>query len=129
MRPLILLVNEGDRVASLAAELASSGSFEVALLDPSASLLYEIRTRQPRLVILPWSLPTTNGTEIELQLAADPRTRSVGLIFVDSEHATSLISQGVSLPAVRDLPELDFSRLIAALRAHGAPKEKARRRR
>ena len=98
---IVLLVDDNQtHQYSLGKHLAESG-FEVLQAHTGSTALRLAFERQPDAILLDINLPDTTGFGVCQQLKADPRTRSIPVIFHSATHDTaSARSQAAEFGAV-----------------------------
>ena len=98
---VILLVDDNDTHRyALGKHLTQSG-FQVLHAHSAAEALKLALARRPDAILLDINLPDVNGFDVCQQLKADPRTKSIPVVFHSATHDTaSARSQAADLGAV-----------------------------
>jgi len=77
--------------------------FDVVLTADGIEALERIPLEQPDLILLDVRMPKITGYEVCRRLKANPRTRSIPVVFVSAKGQTDEIKQGLDVGAVKYL--------------------------
>jgi CheY-like chemotaxis protein len=98
--PLVLLVDDEYAIRTICrVNLESDGMSVMEAVDGRAAL-ESVREKQPELVLLDVMMPDVDGWEVAEQLARDPATRDIPVIFISARAAREDLLRAQELGAV-----------------------------
>ena len=102
----VLLIDDEEVFATLAAEQLTRRGFNVVVAASGVEALEKIKTQRPDVILLDFLLPGINGSEVLKRLKADPRTHSIPVVICSiTLHERSAISAFMSQGARDFVPK------------------------
>jgi CheY-like chemotaxis protein len=98
--PRILLVDDESSIRTIVRVNLVSEGMVVAEAEDGAEALERVRREQPELVLLDVMMPDVDGWEVAEQLARDPATRDIPVIFISARAAREDLLRAQELGAV-----------------------------
>jgi two-component system KDP operon response regulator KdpE len=99
--PLVLLVDDEHAIRTIVRVNLEGDGFAVVEANSGAEALEEVRRQHPSLVLLDVMMPGVDGWGVAEELAADPETRDIPIVFLtaratpeDRLHAQKLGAVG-----------------------------------
>jgi CheY-like chemotaxis protein len=85
--PLVLLVDDEQAIRTICRVNLEGDGFAVAEAESGEDALEEVRRQHPSLVLLDVMMPGVDGWGVAEQLAADPETREIPVVFLSARAA------------------------------------------
>jgi C4-dicarboxylate-specific signal transduction histidine kinase len=117
--PKILIVDDDPFQVQLLVGLLERENYDIIGYNDNLKALEDVARIQPDLILLDLIMPEIDGFEVCRRLKADPRTRSIPVVFVTAKKDQVTESQGFELGAV-DYVTKPFNPVIikARVRTH-----------
>lgn len=94
----LLLVEDDENISSLLKEILSDKGFKVSHIDDGKKALEKIKNESFDLIILDEKLPSMYGSEILVNVKANPSTSSIPIIMLtslkDEDYQISVLKEG-----------------------------------
>lgn len=98
--PRILLVDDESSIRTIVrVNLETEGMRVIEAVD-GAEALERVREEQPALVLLDVMMPDVDGWQVAEQLACDPETRDIPVVFLSARAAANDLARAQELGAV-----------------------------
>lgn len=98
--PRVLIVDDESSIRTICRVNLETDGLTVAEAVDGREALASIRQRQPELVLLDVMMPDVNGWEVAAELAADPETRDIPIVFLSARAAREDKERAQGLGAV-----------------------------
>jgi CheY-like chemotaxis protein len=98
--PLVLLVDDEHAIRTICRVNLESDGMSVMEAVDGRSALESVREKQPELVLLDVMMPEVDGWEVAEQLASDPATRDIPVVFLSARVAREDRERAQELGAV-----------------------------
>lgn len=116
-RPLILIVDDDDDIRDVFALILEQQGYRArgARSGPEALALLREEAGPPALILADMMMPGMSGVPLAMAIRAEPRLRSVPLVFVTGRVGAEL-PPGLAAEVVRK--PLELEELVALVRRH-----------
>jgi CheY-like chemotaxis protein len=98
--PLVLLVDDEQAIRAICRVNLEGDGLAVLEARSGAEALEEVRRQHPSLVLLDVMMPGIDGWSVAEQLAADPQTRDIPVVFLSARAAHEDLLRAQELGAV-----------------------------
>jgi CheY-like chemotaxis protein len=98
--PLVLLVDDEQAIRTICRVNLEGDGLAVLEAKSGAEALEEVRRQHPSLVLLDVMMPGVDGWSVATQLAADPETRDIPVVFLSARAASEDRLRAQALGAV-----------------------------
>jgi CheY-like chemotaxis protein len=112
----VLLVDDEPAIRAICRVNLEGDGLRVLEAEDGAQALEEVRRQRPSLVLLDVMMPGVDGWDVAEQLAADPETRDIPVVFLSAraESEDRLRAQQLSAVGyvVKPFDPLDLARIV-----------------
>ena len=98
--PLVLLVDDEEAIRTICRVNLEGDGLAVREAESGAEALEDVRRKHPSLILLDVMMPGVDGWSVAEQLAADPETRDIPVVFLSARTGSEDLERARELGAV-----------------------------